>query len=153
MSPIRPWLYIGKYTDTLVETWLDHAGIGAVLQLAEPVAYTTIAALYLAVEDGAPLPAPVLDQGLGFVLAQRQLGRATLIACGAGISRSAVFATAALKRAESISLLDALRAVRRAHPGALPHPRLWTSLCAYYHEDVPVQVMIETVRTARATRS
>jgi hypothetical protein len=55
MSLIRPWLEIGKYTDTLFETLLDHVGIDAVLQLAEPVACTTVAARVLDDHD-QPIP-------------------------------------------------------------------------------------------------
>lgn len=58
-------------------------------------------------------------------------------ACAAGISRSTTYALGALKEEEGGSLLDLLLDVKRAHPQALPHIRLWHSLGAYYEEEIP----------------
>src|SRR5438874_64636 len=100
MNQIRPWLYIGKYQETLREDVLLVSGPGAVLQLAEAVSYRTVSALYLPVEDGLPLSDTILRRGVDFVLSQRSAGTTILIACGVGISRSATFAVAAVKEAE-----------------------------------------------------
>ena len=78
---------------------------------------------------------------LYFVITEKQQNRNVLIACGAGISRSAAFAVAALKEVEQLSLLDAFRVVRQHHPQALPHPAIWESLCTYYQEVVPFRDM------------
>ena len=118
MNKIRPWLYIGKYRDTLNTHLLSAYNIKAMLQLAELVEYPNITSLYLPVDDGVPLPDALLRQG------------------GAGISRSTAFAIAALKETEGMTLLEALRLVKRYHPIAMPHPAIWDSLCAYYGEDV-----------------
>ncbi|MBN1872954.1 MAG: dual specificity protein phosphatase family protein [Anaerolineae bacterium] len=142
MDAIRPWLYIGKYRDTLDYRQLGVYRIGAVLQLAEPVHYARMDALYLVIEDGEPLPFHLLRQGIDFALAAKARGKNVLIACGAGVSRSATFAAAALKEAESLSLLDAIRSVYQHHPETLPHPELWKSLSAYYQEDVSVHDML-----------
>jgi protein-tyrosine phosphatase len=137
MYLIRPWLYVGKYRETLNPHLLAANQIGAMLQLAELVEQPGIAALYLPVKDGVPLLVEMLRQGVDFVIAHQEQDERVLVACGAGISRSAAFAVAALKEIEGLDLLGALRAVRRKHPNALPHPEIWASLCAYYQENVP----------------
>jgi protein-tyrosine phosphatase len=131
---IRPWLLIGKYRETLDHDRLARARVGALLHLAAPVEPLGITTLHLPVEDGEPLEARVLRQGVEFVLAQRAADKTVLVACGAGISRSTSFAIAALKEAEGLSLLAAAREVRRLHPDGLPHIALWSSLCLHYQE-------------------
>ena len=120
--------------------------IGAVLQLAEAVPYAGITSLYLPVEEGVSLPAHLLQQGVDFCLSEKRQGRKVLIACGAGMSRSAAFAVAALKEAEGLGLLDAVRAVGRHHPESLLHPALWESLCGYYGQEVSLQAMLDALR-------
>jgi protein-tyrosine phosphatase len=134
MHRIRPWLLIGSYRETLDSNLLAANRIGALLHLAAPVQPPGVTTCYLPVEDGEPLDAATLQQGVAFVLAQRVAGDTVLVACGAGISRSTSFAIAALKEAEGLGVLDAARIVRRAHPDGMPHPVLWDSLCAYYGE-------------------
>jgi protein-tyrosine phosphatase len=146
MNAIRPWLYVGKYRDTLNGSLLSVRGIGAMLQLAEAVEQPHITSRYLAVEDGEPLPGTLLRQGVDFVLSEKERGHVVLIACGAGMSRSVAFAVAVLKEAEGLSLLEALRSVKRHHPKALPHPTLWESLCAYYQEEIPLRAMMNALR-------
>jgi hypothetical protein len=148
MDAVRPWLYVGRYRDTRDVSLLSAKRIEAVLQLAEPVAYDAIRALYLPVEDGLPIPKPLLRQGMAFVLSAKAEGLRVLIACGAGISRSVGFAVAALKEAEGLGLLAALEEVHRRHAEALPHPAIWESLCAYYGEPVPLRAMLEVLRSA-----
>ncbi len=137
MNQIRSWLYVGKYRDTLDLHLLAANQIGAMLQLAELVEQPGMTTLYLPVEDGVPLPFDLLHRGVNFVVANKEENKRVLIACGAGISRSAAFAVAALKETEGLDLLDALRAVTQRHPEAMPHMALWESLCAYYDEDIP----------------
>lgn len=137
MDQIREWLYIGKYRETKNENLLNRYNISAMLLLAEWVEHRGIVSLYVAVEDGEPLPFDLLRQGVDFVVAQQQKGETNLVACGAGISRSASFAIAALKEIEDISLLQAYQIVKKAHPESLPHFRLWDSLCEYYGEAIP----------------
>ncbi len=137
MNQIREWLYIGKYRETKDVGLLKHYNISAMLLLAELVEHPGIQSLYVAVEDGEPLPFNLLRQGVDFVIAQQQQGQTILVACGAGISRSASFAIAALKEIEGISLLQAYQIVKAAHPETMPHFRLWNSLCDYYNELIP----------------
>jgi hypothetical protein len=118
MDAIRPWLYVGKYRETLDAKLLATEKIGAMLQLAEPVTHFGITSVYLPVEDGVPLPSDLLRSGVDFVLSEKQRGQSVLIACGAGMSRSAAFAVAALQEAEGLSLLEAVRTVGKHHPAA-----------------------------------
>ncbi len=137
MDPIRPWLYIGKYRETLNQHLLDVNSIQAMLLLEELVQHPGITSIYLPVQDFKPIPPYLLRQGVDFVRAEKGQGHRILIACGAGISRSSAFAVAVLKEEEGFGLLDAFRVVKRRHAEAMPHPPVWESLCSYYHEDVP----------------
>ena len=136
MIPVRPWLFIGRYHDTANLSWLQGRDIGAMLQLAEAVAQPAIESLYLPVEDGEPLAVDHLRAGVDFVRAQRAAGKNVLVACGAGISRSATFVVAVLHEEEGLDLRAALASLREVHPSALPHMALWQSLCAYYQDPV-----------------
>ncbi len=129
METIRPWLHIGTYRDTLNRSLLSTYHIGAMLQLAEHVQHPQIATLYLPVEDGVPLPRELVRAGTAFVPDAYQHQQKVLIACGAGISRSATYATAARKAIENLSLLEAIKVIKSHHPDAMPHPALWESLC------------------------
>lgn len=137
MHKIRPWLYLGKYRETLNDLLLAQYQISALLQLAEPVEHQGIHSLYLAIEDFAWLPPDRLRQGIDFVRSEKQQGQRILIACGAGINRSSAFAIAALKEEENLDLLAAFRMVKKSHADALPHAPVWESLCAYYREAIP----------------
>ncbi len=150
MNAIRTWLYIGKYRDTLNLNLLSARKIGAMLQLAEAVEHPNITSLYLPVEDGIPLPGHLLRQGVDFVLSEKQRGQTTLIACGAGISRSVAFAVAVLIESEDLTLLEGVQEVKKHHPEALPHPALWESLCSYYDEDVPIHSMLRALRAGNS---
>jgi protein-tyrosine phosphatase len=132
-------LYVGRYRDTVNLTLLQAHNINAMLQLADRVEQPGIEVLYLEVEDGESLPAEKLRQGVAFVRDQLAAGRRVLIACGAGISRSVTFAIAVLHEEGGISLLDAFHDIHSIHPDALPHYKLWHSLCEYYHENAPFE--------------
>jgi protein-tyrosine phosphatase len=144
MNQIRPWLYVGKYRETLEPDLLGLHQIDAMLQLAEAVKQPGIISLYLPVEDGEPLLLDLLRQGVDFVLNEKYSDLTTLIACGAGQSRSVAFAVASLKEAEDLPLLTAWQEVKRRHPEALPHMALWESLCTYYAEPIPFLRIFDT---------
>ncbi len=145
MNTIRPWLSIGNYRDTRNRALLEANRIGAILQLAERVDHPQIITCYLPTEDGCVLSPTLLRQGVDFVLEQQQRGQHVLVACGAGISRSASFATAALKEVEDISLLAAVKSVKQHHADTLPHMTLWASLCSYYQEEIPFFTMLSAI--------
>ena len=145
MNRIRPWLYIGKYRDTLDVSLLQASGVGAMLLFVEDVRYPGIASLYLAIEDGIPLASHVLKEGVDFVARHKRDGRAVLIACGAGQSRSVTFGIAALKEEEGLTLMDALRVIASKYPDAEPHKELWESLCRHYGEEIPYLDMLKAL--------
>ena len=137
MIAIRPWLYVGRYVDTLNGELLHENGIGALLELHEWVNNPGLTVLFLPIQEGDPLKPATLERGLAFVEAQRAAERRVLIACSAGISRSPLFAVAALRRSENLSLLDAFEEVRARHPRAMPDLVHWENLCDFFGEDVP----------------
>jgi hypothetical protein len=47
MDAIRPWLYVGKYRETLNASLLRAKGIDTMLELAEAIEYPGITSLYL----------------------------------------------------------------------------------------------------------
>lgn len=137
MVEIRPWLFIGKYRDTLDTYSLGVKSIKAMLQLAEKVEQEGIASLYLPVEDLAPLEIDHIDKGVKFIREHYDNSHRILIACGAGINRSTAFCMIALKEMEGLGLMDAYKDIKRLHPDAFPHEPVWTSLCNYYNENEP----------------
>jgi protein-tyrosine phosphatase len=149
MYQIRPWLFVGRYADTRNLDLLEAHDIGAMLQLAESVKQDGINSLYVAVEDGEPLPPGSLKRGVTFVRAEKAQGHNVLVACGAGISRSSTFAIAALKEEENLDLLEAFRQLCMKHPTAMPHPELWTSLCEYSCATISLHTMMDTLREVR----
>jgi protein-tyrosine phosphatase len=134
MDEIRPWLFIGKYRDTLQPAYLRSRSIQAMLQLAERVQQPGIVSLYLPVEDVAPVSNAHLRQGVDFIREHKRNGTRVLVACGAGINRSSAFCTAVLKEEENLSLLAAFQEVIKKHPEALPHEPVWMSLCNFYND-------------------
>ncbi len=139
---IRPWLHVGSYRDTTNLHLLEVSGIQMMLQMAEDVRYPQIESLFIPVADGVPLPLELFERGKQFILQAICNHRTLLIACGAGLSRSVVFATAALKEAEGLGLLEAYQELKARHPEALAHPRLWNSLCGFYGESVPYRQIL-----------
>ena len=137
MDEIRPWLYIGKFRDTLSKPYLEAKSIQAMLQLAEKVEQPGITSLFLPVQDLEPIPSDFLKQGTEFILDEKQKGHRVLVACGAGINRSSAFCTAALIEFEGLSLMDAFKEVKKNHPESMPHQPVWESLCRYYVEIIP----------------
>lgn len=136
MNEIRPWLYLGDYNDTQNKNLLDFKSITSVLQLAGSVRLPGINLLYVPVKNLAPISAENFKEGVGFVLAEKEKGSKILVACAAGVNRSATFCVAALKEAEGLSLLEAFREVKRNRYQAMPQEFAWESLCRYYQEDV-----------------
>lgn len=137
MGEIRPWLFIGKYRDTLQLAYLKSKSIQAMLQLAERVEQPNIVSLYLPVEDLAPISSEHIRQGVDFIRAHKAKGNRILVACGAGINRSSSFCAAALKEEEGLSLFETFKEVKRLHPESMPHEPVWESLCKYYNETTP----------------
>lgn len=145
MYPIRPWLYIARFRETLDYNLLYRTNIGAMLQLAESVQQPGISSLYIPIEDGESLSFDNIKKGVEFVRSEKATGKNVLIACGAGISRGVSFAIASIKEEENLSLLNAFRQIQSQHPQARPHLELWKSLCDYYSEDVPYKTILKLI--------
>jgi protein-tyrosine phosphatase len=137
MDEIRPWLYIGKYRDTLNKNHLDFNSITAMLQLADRVEQKGINSLFIPVEDMGPTSHVLIKQGVDFILEEKGKKHRILVACGAGINRSTAFCMAALRETEGLSLLDAFKEIKRRHPESMPHEPVWESFCKYYNESTP----------------
>jgi protein-tyrosine phosphatase len=150
MNFIRPWLAVGKYHSVRSPALLERYKIGATLQFVEHIRLIGIASCYIPIEDGIAIEPETLRKGVDFILYNKQEGRIVLSACGAGISRSVVFATAALKEAENISLVDALGEVKLKHHLAMPHPIVWQSVCAYYNEHTTFRMIQDVYKHKRA---
>ena len=141
MYLVRPYLAVGKLRETFDADLLRANRITAMVQIAESVSHPGIASLYLPFEDGKALPAGVVAKSTAFVRERQSEGGVTLIACGAGVSRSVTLAVAAIREIEGGTLLEAFGKVMQAHPDALPHPALWQSVCDYSGEAVPYLTM------------
>lgn len=137
MDEIRPWLFIGKYRDTLDKSILYIKSIKAMLQLAEKVEWEGIVSIYLPVEDLAPIRIDHIKKGVEFIKEHHTSDHRILIACGAGINRSTAFCMIALKEIEGMGLMDAYKEIKQRHPDSLPHEPIWNSLCNYYNENIP----------------
>lgn len=137
MDEIRPWLYIGKYRDTLDKNYLAFKSIKAMLQLAELVEQKGISSLFLPVADLGPTSPALIRQGVDFILAEKEKGNKVLVACGAGMNRSTAFCMAALKEVEGLTLVEAFKEIKRRHPESMPHEPVWDSFCRYYNETTP----------------
>ncbi len=146
MQQVRPWLFIGKYTDTLNRDLLERSKIRAILELADPVEHGGITSLYLPVNDGEALRSESLANGVAFVRSEYAQGSRVLIACGAGVSRAVAFAIAALKEEEGCDLVATFLEIAKVYPQGMPHPALWDSLCKYYDEAVPFLDMWRQIR-------
>jgi hypothetical protein len=145
MYLIRPWLYIGKVRETGDRSIMYTYQIGAILQLAYPANHPGIESLFIEIDDGVPLSASALQQGVAFARAQKAAGHKLVIACGAGISRSVTFTMAVLHEEEGISLLNAYEQIVAVHPDAMPHYELLKSLGQYYDDAAATKALLARV--------
>jgi predicted protein tyrosine phosphatase len=139
---VRPWLAIGKYVETTDEDFYAPHGITAMLQLAEPVEQPGVESLFLVVNDGQTIPQEKLQKGIDFICEQKAAGKVVLSACGAGISRSVIFAWGAMVQAEKLDFFEAYRLIQQEHPQAQPHLTLCISLAEYFKLDLTPQDIV-----------
>lgn len=149
MNKIRDWLYIGKFSQTRNREMLDSNGITAMLQLAEPITYSDIESLFIHLEDGVPMPHDKVAEGIKFIREQKAKGHRVLVACGAGISRSTIFAMAALMEEENLELFESYREIYRRFRGARPHHELVISLSEYYGDALDLLEVDDGLKDAR----
>jgi len=134
MHQLRTWLYIGNYIDLKSIEDIDFKQIDSVLNLAEDFPIKNKDVLFIDIDDGVPLSDENLIKGIEFLLNQYQKKKNILIACGAGVSRSATFCTLILKEVEDLKLIDSLKSIKEKYSKALPHSELWKSVCSAYQE-------------------
>lgn len=134
MKAIRDWLHIGNHNDLKSLAQGNQAPIDSILNLAGDLEIGNKTTLFLDIEDGKPLKEGDVITGTEFLLREYYKGRKILIACGAGISRSATFCILLLREVENLSLIEAYRSIKSVYPKALPHPELWESVCGFYDE-------------------
>lgn len=126
-------VYISGWLAANFQDELRAAGITRILKLYEDTPYfpRTFNTLENAIGDGELIPQEALWGGVDFILDNIYVGRSVLVMCGAGISRSSTFVLAYLLE-RGYDLHDAFILLRRAHPEANPHPKLWESLITHY---------------------
>lgn len=135
MYQIRDWLFISGSTEAADKAALKERNIKALLSLHLKIKVEGVETLFLPVQEGIPLPAATINQGVAFVQAQHAKKRPVLIACGMGVSRSVTFATAVLHVIEGVPLHEAFLSIHDKHPKALPDHVHWDSLLALYGPD------------------
>ncbi len=145
MHKIRDWLYVASYRETQDLAQLKQQNVGAVLHLQQLVEHDGIATLYLPIQEGFPLTRTEITNGLNFIHNQHTQGHVVVVACGAGISRSVIFAIGALKMAENISLAKAFSDIRKVHERAMPDELHWQSMCQYFGEKIDFWEMWRTI--------
>jgi protein-tyrosine phosphatase len=135
MYQIRDWLFISGSTEAADKSILKEHKIKALLSLHLKTKTEGVDTLFLPVQEGIPLPAATIQQGVAFVQAQHTKNRPVLIACGMGVSRSVTFTTAVLHVVENIPLHEAFLSIHAKHAKALPDHVHWDSLLALYGPD------------------
>ncbi len=139
-------VYIGGFRATKFASELRQAGIISVLKLYESGSWHSgfeprsgsegdwpedFLVCENALQDGEPIPPPVLRRGVDFINAQVTADRPVLVVCGAGISRSSTFVLAYLLE-RGYRLPHAFALLVSHHHAADPHPEMWNSLIDYY---------------------
>ncbi|GAB4324385.1 MAG: hypothetical protein Kow00117_12520 [Phototrophicales bacterium] len=145
MDQIRPWLWVGNQHDTQDLTTLQTHHISAMLQLHRHIKQPNIQELFIPIEEGYPIPPYYIKQAMAFVIKAKAAGHVILVACGAGISRSVIFATAALKIAENLTLPQAFSEVLKRHAKAMPDEVHWQSMNDYFGENTDYWEMWRTI--------
>lgn len=131
---VRDWLYISDFATATSATIVKDAGIQAMLQLFQAFEMAGIETLYLDVPDGLSLRRDLIERGIAFIQEQQAKKHRLLITCGAGISRSVMFAIIALREIEGVSLKEAYYQIYGGHPKAMPDHIHWQAVAQYYDE-------------------
>jgi protein-tyrosine phosphatase len=154
MDWVAAGIAIGRRRDALDGDLVRGAGIEAILQLygpeRDPIEFAHVThALCLYVVDGEPLSPELLTQGVSFIREQRRAERQGLVACGAGMSRSAAFVAAYLVE-EGAELAVAFLTLMRRRPQIMPHPTVLRSLLEHYQVcDSFESILTQLVRERR----
>ena len=132
---ITDQLAVGALEDVQSPQSLQTAGIDLVLSLVPDVTVDAVRQVYLPVTDREPLADDIIEGALALMEREIANGGRVLIHCQMGISRSPALAVCYLRHALGLSLSQALIAVRRARPSAMPHPALMTSVLEFFERD------------------
>lgn len=135
MYQIRDWLFISGSIAAADKSILKEHNIKALLSLHTKITPQGVETLFLPVQEGIPLPATTVKQGVAFVQAHHAKKQPVVIACGMGVSRSVTFTTAALHVIEEIPLHEAFLSILAKHSKALPDHVHWDSLLELYGPD------------------
>ncbi|MEL6308318.1 MAG: dual specificity protein phosphatase [Chloroflexota bacterium] len=135
MYKIRDWLFISGYPTASSKAKRDDAGITAVLSLHKPIEEEDgLTSQFLYIEDGGSLLTKTIEQGITFIKTRYDADDRLLIACGAGISRSVLFAIVALVEIEDMSMKEAYTLIHAHHPKPMPEHLHWQIVANYYGE-------------------
>ena len=134
---ITDQLAVGALEDAQSPESLRAAGIDLVLSLVPDVTVDAVRQVYLPVADREPLADDIIERALASMEGEIAAGGRVLLHCQMGISRSPALAVCYLRHAFGLSLSQALSAVRRARPSAMPHPALLASILDYFASDRP----------------
>lgn len=135
MYKIRDWLYVSDYPSACSKRIRDEAGIQGMLQLFQAIDAEDVDCKYLPIGDGLQLQTSQIEHAIAFIKEQHTKNHCLLSTCGAGLSRSVMFAVIALKEIEGLSMDDAYRAIFKHHPNAMPDHVHWKTIAEYYGED------------------
>lgn len=140
-SAILPDLYLGSLVALGNQAAIRALGIKAVLRVdhlegRSPLQWEEdFTLLDLPIQDGRPITADTLRQGVAFIHNQRMSERTVLVHCIGGVSRSVTLTLAYMIEHLGLNLADAYARIVRSRAVARPHGQLWQSLVQYY--DLP----------------
>ncbi len=127
----------GSLSQAEAASLASETGVGAVVDLRSEAVDERrvleaqgIAFLHLPTDDHATVTPARLDEGVGFVAAQRAAGRRVLVHCEHGIGRSATLALAALVDG-GLAPLDALLLAKDRRDRVSPSPAQYTGWTAW----------------------
>jgi protein-tyrosine phosphatase len=86
--------------------------------------------------------------GVGFIRTHRRAGENVVVACGAGMSRSAALVAAFLVE-EGEDLTDAFLTVPRQRPIIMPHPVILRSLVEHYQVAASTETILAQLARER----
>jgi hypothetical protein len=137
-------VYISGHRVTQFAKELREAGITNVLKLYEDIPYlpSDFNTFENVLDDGELIPPLVLRHGTNFIMSQVDAGNPVIVMCTAGISRSSTFVLAYLLQRD-YDLKSAFLLLRKHHPQARPHPRMWQSLITQYQLRYKLEEILE----------
>lgn len=136
ISHIFNGLYIGSSRALYDTTKLRTIELTHIVKLyfGDPECPTDFTVYEGAFEDGGVIPTDILTESIDFIENYIQSGTKVLVACGAGMSRSAALALAYLMEKQGYNLRYAWKLVKFHHAIADVAPQLWDFLLKRYQQ-------------------